>query len=561
MITIAVNIKDCSDLDFIAKKQQDYSYAFRKLYSNFHKNDDVAFADFIQKKWSLTDIEFRSLQSDVANKIEQTKTNKADQEWRIMDVMLDVKNLSEKEKSNNNTRSKFKKHNKIKQLECSLPQNITFGGKETLRELTRLHNNICVINKEPDAVKRSLMLAENQAKIDEKTKVWKENRTLQFYILGEANQFGNRFFDFDFINKRIVFKPFSGKKVEINYSCNNNYQEQLLKLQELIDAKTIAVTISVSVNQVCISFDNEILSGYFIDKNERRREVKEINKKDLTPAVKKECIKEVYKKHHEELRSKKLENKISNRYIAIDKNPDYIGYCIADKGVDGIEKIIEKGVIDFKELNKKLGLSSDNPLVIRQNNKREHEITNAVKYLFEIADHYKVAYFIHEDINNIGKNEKFISKEANRKVKNLWHRKITEWQIAKRCVKYGIQLIDIIPAYTSFIGNLMYDFFDATNAAVEICRRGMFKYEKGLFYPQATGTILDTMSRLFECQNIQLKPRDVLIFKDCTKWDKLFKIAADNGLRWRWDWDKVVKPFSVFSINSVKSKVNIVRFA
>jgi IS605 OrfB family transposase len=511
----------------------------------------------------LTDIEFRSLVSDIDNRIEQTKTNKSENEQKIINISEDVKRFNEKEKSNKNTGIVFKKHNKIKELEYSLPQNITFGGKQTLRELTKLHNNIQVINKETDIEKRSKLLAENKLKIDKQTILWKEGRILHFYILGEANQKGNRFFDFDFLNKKIIFKPFKGKKIEIKYSCFGNNQKELLKLQEFINNKSIAVTLSISVKQICLSFDNEILSGFYIDKQKRKKEVEcEIkNNFSLSAEEKKELIKFIYKKHYDELKAKKLVNKISNRYISVDMNPDYLGYCIADKGIYGIKKIIEKGVIDFRNLNKKLNLSSDNYLVKNQNNKRKFEIHNALKSLFEIANHYKVAYFVKEDIDGIGKNEKLNSKEANRKTRNIWHREITEWQIEKRCIKYGIELIPIIPVYTSFIGNLIYDYFDATNAAIEICRRGMFKYEKGLFYPPITGTIFDTMSKFFEYQNIQLKPRDVQIFKDCKKWDKLFKIASDNGLRWRWNWEMVKKPFSVFSMNSVKSKVKIIRFA
>jgi hypothetical protein len=73
----------------------------------------------------------------------------------------------------------------------------------------------------------------------EKTKLWKLKRILPFYNLGEANQKGNRFFKFDFANKTIIYKPFKGKQVDILYSCNGNYQTQLLKLQELIDLKII----------------------------------------------------------------------------------------------------------------------------------------------------------------------------------------------------------------------------------------------------------------------------------------------------------------------------------
>ena len=312
-------------------------------------------------------------------------------------------------------------------------------------------------------------------------------------------------------------------------------------------------------NKICLSFDNEILSGYYIDTQSRRAEVKELKKKGYSEAEQKDIITQIYKKYYDALKEQKLVGKIKDRYMAVDLNPEYIGYCIADRGVDGIAMIIEKGTIDLRELHVKLNLPSDHPLVVKQNNKRVNEVQNAWVKLFDICNHYKCAHFVKEDINNIGESEKFDSKEANRKTKNLWHRELTEWQINKRCVMFGIELIPIKPFYTSFIGNLMYGYFDATNASIEICRRGMFF--KGLFYPTITGTISDTMSKFFEQQNVQLKPRDAQIFKDCKQWDKLFKIATHNGLRWRWGWDKVDRQFSSFSMASAKSKVRIVRFA
>ncbi len=74
MITIPVNIKVCDDLDFIANKQSNYSYAFRKLHASFHKIEDAKFTGALQKRFKLTEIELRSLKSDVSTKISQTKT-------------------------------------------------------------------------------------------------------------------------------------------------------------------------------------------------------------------------------------------------------------------------------------------------------------------------------------------------------------------------------------------------------------------------------------------------------------------------------------------------------
>ena len=278
----------------------------------------------------------------------------------------------------------------------------------------------------------------------------------------------------------------------------------------------------------------------------------------MTDEEKDKIISDIYKRYYENLRLQKLKDKIPTRYVAVDLNPEYIGYCICDKGENGIKKVIEKGVIDFRNLNEKLKLSSDNPLVKKQNNKREFEFHNSWASFFNCVKHYKCAYFVKEDMDNIGKNEASHINEANRKVKNIWHRKITECQIEKRCIENGIELIPVIPAYSSFIGNLIYNYFDATNASLEICRRGMFKYDKGQFFPAFTGTIFDTTSR-----NLVLKnelPRDAQIFKDCESWKKLYKIATDNGLRWRWGWDDVKTPYSTFSMNNIKSKVSIVKF-
>ncbi len=302
MITISLHIKDCTELDFIAEKQKNYSCAFRKLYVNSDKIDDKNYAVFLQKKFKLTDMEYRSLQSDVSNKIKQTNTNKSENEQKIIDAINKIKALNGNEKSIKNTRRKFKKHNDIKRFEHSLSQNITFGGKQLLRELTLLHNKK---NTE-----------ENQSQIKEKTKQWKENRILPFYVIGEANQIGNRFFKFDFPNKTIIYKPFKGKKIEIKYSCTANFQTQLLKLQSFIDKKIIAVTLSVTTKQINITFDNSVLSGFYIDKQERRKEVFEINKKAIGAAEKKEIIKQVYLKYYENLRVEKLKNKVSNRYVS-----------------------------------------------------------------------------------------------------------------------------------------------------------------------------------------------------------------------------------------------------
>lgn len=40
-------------------------------------------------------------------------------------------------------------------------------------------------------------------------------------------------------------------------------------------------------------------------------------------------------------------------------------------------------------------------------------------------------------------------------------------------------MIEVNPAYSSFVGNMSYDYFDPISASLEICRRGINKYIKG----------------------------------------------------------------------------------
>jgi IS605 OrfB family transposase len=448
---------------------------------------------------------------------------------------------------------------RLKKLEDSLKREITFGGKETQRVLTKLYNNIEVIMKETDVLKRDNMLIENQRKIDEQSQLWDEKRIMHFYIVGEANQGGNRFVTFDFEKKTLTYKPYRGKKIIITYSCSGSQQEQLKKLQAQIDVGKISVTLKISTKQVCISFDDEKLSEFYLEETTKRKELAKIKKMDIPDEEKRKLRYTVKTEYEEEAKAKKLTEKIKNRYMSVDLNPEYIGFCIADKGLNGIKKIIHEGVVDLTELNKKLGLASDNIRTIKQNSKRRNEICNVWKKIFDTATRFRVAHFVKENLSNLGANEKFDSKSSNQKVRNFWHRTLTEHQITKRCTKYGIELIEVDPAYSSFIGNMLYNNFDATNAAIEICRRGMFKFSEGLSYPPVPGTIFDTMVRLADYRKVvvsQLVAQKLQASKD---WKELYGIV-NNVLRWRWDWDGVSKLHSVFSLGSDKSKVKFIQF-
>ncbi len=109
--------------------------------------------------------------------------------------------------------------------------------------------------------------------------------------------------------------------------------------------------------------------------------------------------------------------------------------------------------------------------------------------------------------------------------------------------KLGIIKIGINPCYSSFIGNIMYDYVDPVNASIEICRRGMFKYDKkenniSKFYPILdTGTIMDTVL-------LRNAASDVSFLKDSSSWVDSYQKIRKSGLRYRATMDDCKRPFN-----------------
>jgi len=509
MITIKLNIKDTSDSTYIKNKQLNYSYAFRKLYNSINFIDDKNYLNNFKLDFNLNDIEIRSLISEVKMKFNQIKTGKEKLEKEIVDLEKDVLYLRTLQKSNKNTRKIFKLNNKLSFKNKLLSKDIVFGGKVLLKKLSFLNNN----------------KLKNKNEIVKVKKEYSNNRVLPFYILGEANYKGNRFFKFDLNNNKIIYKPKCGIKINIEFSHYKSYEKTLNKLQEQIDLKLISVSIRLSEKFIYLIFDDEQLNGFNLNLTERTKEVKEIKNSYNSKEVKTEQIKEVYKKYYREQEQSKLKGKLNYRYVAFDTNPDYIGCSILDKDGDNF-KIVHTFNYDLSELNNlKLKKSSNDKEQIHLNNKRKHGIYHIWKDLFEIVKYYNCGYIILEDLNV--ENKDIGNKISNRKLNNVWYRTLSTYLINKYCNRNGLIKIEINPCYSSFIGNLTNNYIDPVNASIEIGRRGMFKYIKNNFYPKIEiGTIMDTMSRLNES-------RDVSYLKDCENWVEMYRKIQESGLRYR----------------------------
>jgi IS605 OrfB family transposase len=113
-------------------------------------------------------------------------------------------------------------------------------------------------------------------------------------------------------------------------------------------------------------------------------------------------------------------------------------------------------------------------------NKRKHEYIEICWDLVKKCVHFGVEKLVIEELNI--KNGNLGNKNVNRK-NNFWLRNLISTKLKMLCNMFGIQCVEVNPAYSSIVGNLVYSDFDPVSSSREIGRRGYYKYEKGKFYP------------------------------------------------------------------------------
>jgi hypothetical protein len=518
--TIKLHIKKCDDFDFILNKKQNYSYAFRICYRYFNLIDDIDFSKNIKERYNMTDIEYRSLKNEVSSFVSKTAKNKEKTEEKIVTItekINKIKNL--KEKSKKDLRKLYKLNKKLSYHNKSLGKDVCFGDKRTLRKISEYNN---IINNYSEKYEHPKSYYENL--LIENKKKYTKSRVKCFFILGEANQKGNRFFDFNFEKNEIIYKPYKGKKIKFEIKIFRNNKKDIEKLIPMIKNKLISVSATINENTINIVVDNEKLNGYSIDVQSRKKEVDNIKKSHIDKEVIHNKIIEVYKKYHRELEDKKLINKKQDRCLSIDLNPNYIGCSILDKLHDGEVKIIKTFDYDLSELNKKLPKEATKEQRKKLNNLRKHTISNIVKSLKNEMLYYKCSNLILEELDfKIDYKDK--SKEANRLTKNVWCRNLFEAIFDKYCQELGFIKILVNPVYSSFIGNIKYDYVDWVNASIEIGRRGLYKYDKGYFYPKISYDDVNAVKALIGADDSLFSCKDT--------WKAIHKVVLDSGRRYR----------------------------
>ena len=262
--------------------------------------------------------------------------------------------------------------------------------------------------------------------------------------VGETLQKGNRKFRISSDLDKVVFSPNRHKHIDIIFDgLSKNYKRLMEKLYICQEAKSIPITYQLSQEYLYVMFDEKELCSF--------------------GGVK----------------------KIKNRVMAIDLNPNYIGWSIVDWKSSSEFDVVKHGVYSLKKLNdkeyelKKLHIASEDKRRIHLKNKRHHEVMEISKNLIDKALYYRCEIFSIENLE-IETSDKGNGKNFNRLVNNLWCRDKLMQNIEKRCNLFNIQFLKVVPNYSSFIGNVVFRMLklaDMELSSVEIGRRA-YEFKK-----------------------------------------------------------------------------------
>lgn len=353
-----------------------------------------------------------------------------------------------------------------------------------------------------------------------KNKITKEEyqskRILSLNIQADKLKQGNRHFILDIIeNNQLVFKL--DRKHHYNLELpklRQNIKKQLYKLQELNENKDTYYCYSIKLNEKYI----------YISFEEFKNDLAETN--DL----------------------------IETRYLGIDLNPTNIGISICEYQLNKNIKILLTKQYDFSSIINKIfncKKSSDHKDTIYLNNKLDFETLQISKSISNLSKYWKCKYIFIEDLS-FKSNKLKLSKEFSRLTKNIWKRNKFLKNLNKRC-KINSQIInEINPAYSSFIGNLKYDFIDSINASIEIGRRGYeFKIlrNKNNFYP--TVKLKELIQHQWKEMGIDIRDES---------WKELFLKIKNSKFKYRVSLNECLHPFKVFSLSNKKSEVVLYDF-
>lgn len=312
---------------------------------------------------------------------------------------------------------------------------------------------------------------------------FKQSRLSKFYSIGQANQYGNRFFGLNIIDdNQIIFKPNRDTKIKLNLpNLKPNVRKDLQKLELLTNAKEVPFTIKLDTKNIYITFE------------EFKTEINFSNQKE--------------------------------RFLSLDLNPNHIGLSVTEFK-DNEYVVIHAQEFDLSQLIKS-----------SSQNKIKFETLEISKTIINILNHYKCKYLFLEDLNMVGKNHNK-GKSLNKLINNSWFRNLLSNNLNKRCNILGIKCFKINAAYSSYIGNIQHNYSDPINASIEVGRRGyevIILRNKDGFYPSVN--IKDSLLH-------QWKETD--IDRHLGSWKELCLYIKNSKLRYRVPMDDAAKYHKVY---------------
>ena len=356
---------------------------------------------------------------------------------------------------------------------------------------------------------------------------FKLNKLSSIYSIGEIvnkSVKSNRFFHLEQDLSSIIFKPNKDTRIQLNLIGIGNRLSILKKLYQKQENKEIKIGYKLDLNYIYICF--------------------------------------------EETDIQKFETKqIKNRILALDLNPNYIGWSIVDWKSENQFNVIKSGIYSIKDLNdkdfnlKNKHLDSSSPERIYLSNKRNYETLQIAKNIINKAIYYKCQIVSIEDLK-INSDDKNKGKKFNKLVNNLWNRNALVNNLTKRCNIFNIKLLKVKPEYSSFIGNFLYrslNLPDMILASIELGRRA---YE---FYNQYISKVKEIKKNivrpnLTEFRELYLKSLEEFklqpIYKDLIE---LYYEFKKSKFRYRLSIDQFNLQFS--SLNSSKSNVSAFIFS
>ena len=272
---------------------------------------------------------------------------------------------------------------------------------------------------------------------------FKQNRLSPLSSIGETLAKGNRKFNIN-SDLTITFKPSRDSHFNFKLIYGQNQEHYLKSLYELTLSNSISISYKLDKDYIYITFDESKLA----------------NKKS---------------------------EQLANRVLGIDMNPNYIGWSIVDWKSSSEFNVIESGVYSFKkfsdlykQLNDLKNVPTNDPRRIKLSNKRTYETIKVVENIINKAIYYKCQIVSIENLNMKASN-KDKGKNYNALCNNHWLRTTFVNQIRKRTNIHKIQLLEVKPEYSSFIGNFLFrslNLPDMILASIELSRRGYEYYNQ-----------------------------------------------------------------------------------